>query len=169
MAKIIVKLLEAVVASRCDYRDSLNQKSCVLSDWHDVRCWKHIHPALLLPAKLARNHLSPMESYENTGTVLYTYHHLFAVGGVHSLFPCLPSQAMPCNYPLSSPLSSALCQVYCPSHSSLYASHQDCVVTCDPSNKASWKIYFFSSKHSSLPYLSFFCCKEVDISSPNNV
>ena len=64
------------------------------------------------------------------------YHHLFIVGEVHSLFPCPPSQGMPCNYPLFDPSSLAVCQEYCPSHSSLYASHQDCVATRDPPNTA---------------------------------
>ena len=169
MAKILIKQLEGVVASRCDYSDSLNQKSYVLSDWQGMRCWKHIHQALLRPVKLARNHLSPMQSYENTWAVSYTYHHLFTVGGVHSLFPCPPSQGVPCNCPLSSPSSSTPCQVYYPSQSSFYASHQDCVATCDPPNKAMWKKYFSSSKHTSLPRLSFFCCIFLDISFPDNV
>ena len=170
MAKILVKKLEGVIASGCDYRDSLNQKSCVLSGWHGMRCWKHIHRALLHPTKLARTDLSPMQSYENMRAVSYTYHHLFVVGGVHSLFPCPPSQGVPCNCPLFNPSSSTSCQVYCLSHSSLYTSHQDCVATCDPPNKAMWKKYFFSSsKHTSLPRLSLFCCIFLNISYPNNV
>ena len=98
-----------------------------------------------------------------------TYYHFFVVDEVHFLSPCPRSQGVPCNYHLFDPSSSAMCQVYCPSHSSLYASHQDCVTTCDPPNKVRWKIYSSSFNHSGLPPLSFFYCKQVDISFPNNV
>ena len=98
-------------------------KSCVLSYSYGMRYWKHTYQALLHPSKLARNHLSLMKLYENKRTIWYTYHHFFVVGGVHSLSPCPPSQGVPCNYPLFDPSSSAICQVYCLSHSSLYASH----------------------------------------------
>ena len=81
------------------------------------------------------------------------------------LIPMSAKSRRACNYPLPSPSSSTPCQVYCPSHSSLYAWHQNCVATYDAPNKTSRKIYFSSSKHTGLPYLSFFCCKEVDISS----
>ena len=51
------------------------------------------------------------------------YYHFFVVDEVHFLSPCPRSQGVPCNYHLFDPSSSAMCQVYCPSHSSLYASH----------------------------------------------
>lgn len=111
MAKTHVILWEKVATSICDYHDSSNQISCVLSYAHGVRYWKRTHQALLHPSKLARNHLSSMKSYENMRPVWYTDHHFFIVGGVHSLSLCLPSQVMPCNYLSFYPSSSTILSI----------------------------------------------------------
>ena len=55
-----------------------------------------------------------MQSYENMLAVAYTYHHLFAVSGVHSLFPCPPSQGVPV---------IILCQVLQVQHRAKYIVH----------------------------------------------
>ena len=57
-ATICAKLLKGVAGSRCGHHGSLNQKSCVLWDGHDVRYSKHTHQALLHPSKLVGNRLS---------------------------------------------------------------------------------------------------------------